>query len=58
MGDVVPDCQSGTLLNNVFPNMFTSPSILPLRFLVSSDFFPMDPIVIDYDGVVNVLNSL
>lgn len=58
LGDVVPNHQSASILNKVFSYVFSSPSILPLQSLVSCDFFPMNPIVIDFDGIVNIINSL
>lgn len=38
--------------------MFTVPSAMNVHALTSSDFFPMNTIVIDFDGIVVLIDSL
>lgn len=58
LGDIVPDTQCAAVLNNVFSNVFTLPVNACPTPLPPSDYFPMDPIFIDFNGVANIINCL
>lgn len=57
-GDPVPVNLCANVLNDVFSKVFSRSDLITVSPPVSSISFPMDPILIDYDGIVNIIKSL
>lgn len=57
-GDPIPNDQGATILNDAFSAAFSVPSILNVDASPCVDYFLMDPISIEFHGVVSLIDSL